>query len=136
MAGIRMTYRLKLFLLLSALVAATNGFLAYVNYQDCQNLLRTEIHRKVRAVASTSALLIGTDLVTAAESVAHEGTVSPEYARLSVLLHGIRDANRRDDVWVERIFLLVAAREDPRVLKYAFDTEDRLEFRHRPGDVY
>ena len=131
-----MTYRLKLFLLLAALAAVTNGFLAYVNYQDCQNLLRTEIHRKVRAVASTTALLIGADLVTAAESVAHEGSVSPEYARLSVLLHGIRDANRRDDVWVDRIFLLVAAREDPRVLKYAFDTEDRLAFRHRPGDVY
>ena len=43
MAGISMTYRFKLFLLLAALVAITNSLLAYVNYQDCQRLLRTDI---------------------------------------------------------------------------------------------
>ncbi|HUN57045.1 MAG TPA: adenylate/guanylate cyclase domain-containing protein [Candidatus Binataceae bacterium] len=131
-----MTYRLKLFLLLSALVAITNGLLAYVNYQDCQRLLRTEIHRKVRAVASTTALLIDSDLVAAAESVAHSGARTPQYTGLMTLLRSIRDANRRDDVWVDRIFVLVPARENAKALRYALDTEEHFEYRHQPGDVY
>jgi adenylate cyclase len=136
MAGISMTYRFKLFLLLAALVAITNSLLAYVNYQDCQRLLRTEIHRKVRAVASTTALLIDSDLVAAAESVAHNGASTAQYAHLMTLLRSIRDANRRDDVWIDRIFMLVAARENPKVLRYALDTEEHFEYRHQPGDVY
>ena len=131
-----MTYRLKLFVLLAALVAITNGLLTYVNYQDCQHLLRTEIHRKVRAVASTTALLVDPDLAAAAESVAHNGASTPQYTHLMTLLRSIRDANRRDDVWIDRIFLLVSARENPKVLRYGLDTEEHLEYRHQPGDVY
>jgi adenylate cyclase len=132
----KMTYRLKLFLLLFSLVAATSGFLAYVNYADCQRLIRTEIHRKVRAVASTTAYLIGQSLADAATSIADSGGSDPRYDRLLTLLRGIRDANRRDDVWVDRVFLLVPATRNPQAVIYAADTEERFEYAHRPGDVY
>jgi adenylate cyclase len=131
-----MTYRLKLFLLLFALVTASSGFLAYVNYLDCQRLLRTEIHRKVRAVAGTTAYLIDPSFASAAESVAYSGERDPQYQRLLALLRGIRDANRRDDVWVDRIFLLVPALANPQAVVYAIDTEARFAYAHRPGDVY
>jgi len=131
-----MTYRLKLFLLLFSLVAATSGILAYVNYGDCQRLIRTEIHRKVRAVAGTTAYLIDQSLADAAATTAHSGGSDPRYDRLLTLLRGIRDANRRDDVWVDRVFLLVPATHNSQAVIYAADTEERFEYAHRPGDVY
>jgi adenylate cyclase len=136
MAGVRMTYRLRLFLLLFALVATAGGFLSYVNYRNCQRLLRTEIHRKVRAVASTTAYLIDPNLAYAVASAAYSGIEGAQYNHLLTLLRGIRDANRRDDVWIDRIFLLVSARSDSRAVIYAIDTEERFAYAHRPGDVY
>jgi len=131
-----MTYRLKLFLLLFGLVAATNSILAYTNYQSCQRLLEAEIHRKLRAVASTSATLIDPALIQAATAAASHGNANSAYNDLLARLRSVRDANRRKDVWVDRVFVLAPASENPNAIKYVLDTEERFEYAHRPGDIY
>ena len=129
-----MTYRLKLFFLLGTLVVISNGIVALASFEHCNRLLHTEIHRKARAIASTIAAQADAAALAAIDSPGAE--TRPEYAKLRAQLRAVRDANRREDVWVERIFTLVGARENPRVVAYGIDTEDRFEYAEHPGEVY
>ncbi len=129
-----MTYRLKLFLVLGALVVISNGVIATANYRHCDRLLRAEVHRKGRAIASTIAALIDPAEVAAIASNGAE--TRPEYTQLRATLRAVRDANRREDVWVDRIFTLVGARQNPQVVEYGVDSEEDFEFAKQPGDIY
>jgi hypothetical protein len=54
----QMTYRIKLFILVIALVVISNSLLAWANYRQCDTLLQAEIHRKARSIAATTAALL------------------------------------------------------------------------------
>jgi adenylate cyclase len=129
-----MTYRLKLFVLLGTLVVISNGVVALASYQHCNRLLHAEVHRKARAIASTIAATMDAAALATIDSRGAESR--PEYAKLRAELRAVRDANRREDVWVDRIFTLVGAREDKRVVEYGVDSEDRFEYAKLPGEVY
>jgi adenylate cyclase len=130
----RMRYRTKLLITLIGLVVIASGLLASINYLQCESLLRAEIHRKARSIASTAAALINPELVRAVQVRADENT--PAYLRLEQQLRQVRDLNRRKDVWIQDIFTLVAAPEDRRVVEYGADAEGRFEYEHHVGDVY
>jgi adenylate cyclase len=129
-----MTYRMKLFILLSALVVICNGILAWTNYRHCNAMLQAEIHRKARSIAATAAAMI--DPATAGTIRQHTDESRPEYAQLLMQLRKIRDLNRRNDVWTERIFTLVPALQNLQVVEYGADAEERFEYARHPGDVY
>lgn len=129
-----MTYRIKLFVALGSLVAISNGAIAAGSYRRCDRMLRAEIHRKARAIATTTATLVDPAAVAAIDSRGAEA--HPGYAQLRASLRAVRDANRRKDVWVDRIYTLVGAPENPRVVEYGIDTEEHFEFAKHPGDVY
>jgi len=129
-----MTYRMKLFILIIALVVVSNGALAAINYFQCNSLLEVEVHRKARAIASTAAALIEPELVRAIRQRRDEAR--PDYARLRAYLRRVRDLNRREDVWIESIYTLVSAPQDARIVEYGVDAEDRFEYTHHAGDVY
>jgi sensor histidine kinase regulating citrate/malate metabolism len=76
----RMRYRTKLLITLIGLVVIASGLLASINYLQCESLLRAEIHRKARSIASTAAALINPELVRAVQVRADENT--PAYLRL------------------------------------------------------
>jgi len=102
-----MTYRTKLFGMLLALVAAVGGLLTWTNYVKSKGLLQQEVHRKARSIASTTATLLDPDVIKAIRGRSDE--TRAEYAQLRAQLRAVRDANRREDVWVEQIFTLVPA---------------------------
>src|SRR5665213_1507338 len=129
-----MTYRKKLFILLGSLVVVSNGIVALASFDHCKHLLRAEIHRKARAVASTIAALLDPKDVAVIDSRGAE--LKPQYEKLLATLRTVRDANRRDDVWIDRIFTLVGAPENPRFVEYGVDTEEHFEYAKHPGDVY
>jgi adenylate cyclase len=129
-----MTYRMKLFVVLGSLLVISNGVIAAANYRRCNALLHAEVHRKARAITSTIAALIDPAAVAAIDARGAEAR--PEYARLRATVRAVRDANRREDLWIDRIFTLVGARENPRVVEYGVDTEEHFELAKHPGDVY
>src|SRR5260370_23850903 len=129
-----MSYRTKLFGMLLALVAATGGLLTWTNYVKSKGLLQQEVHRKARSIASTTATLLDPDVIKAIRGRSDE--TRAEYAQLRAQLRAVRDANRRDDVWVERIFTLVPAAENPNIVEFGGDTAERFEYLHHPGDIY
>jgi adenylate cyclase len=129
-----MRYRMKLFILVIALVVISNSLLAWTSYRQCDTLLQAEIHRKARSIAATTAALL--DPATASAIRQRSDESRPEYTRLQTQLRRVRDLNRRKDVWVERIFMLVPAPENPRVVEYGADAEERFEYTRHPGDIY
>ena len=129
-----MTYRTKLFVVLVSLVIISSGAIAASNFRRCQRMLHAEIHRKARAIASTAATLLDPALVAAIDSRGAE--TRPEYAQLLASLRAVRNANRREDVWIDRIYILIGAPQNPRVVEYGLDTEEQFEFAKHPGDVY
>jgi adenylate cyclase len=129
-----MTYRLKVLILLIGLVMVSNGILAWANYRQCDSMLQHEIHRKARSIAATAAALI--DPATAA-AIREPGDKSkPEYTELLTQLRKVRDLNRRNDVWTQQIFTLVPAVQNPEVVEYGVDAEERFEYARHPGDIY
>ncbi|MBV8454313.1 MAG: hypothetical protein JOZ29_18875, partial [Deltaproteobacteria bacterium] len=129
-----MTYRTKLFTLLIGLVVISNGLLAGANYHECKSALESEIHRKSRSIAATAAALLDPELVRTIRRRDDETT--PAYAKLQGELRKVRDLNRRKDTWLQNIFILMPASQDPRVVEYAVDAEENFEYSHHPGDVY
>jgi len=130
----QMTYRIKLFILVIALVVISNSLLAWANYRQCDTLLQAEIHRKARSIAATTAALL--DPATAGAIRQRSDESRPEYARLQMQLREVRDLNRRKDVWIEHIFMLRPAPENPGIVEYSADAEERFEYTRHPGDIY
>ncbi len=129
-----MTYRTKLFTLLICLVVISNGLLASANYLEFKSTLQMEIHRKSRAIAATIAGLLNPEMV---ESIRHRADeTTPVYANLQSELRKVRDLNRGNDTWLQNVFILMGAQQDPRVIEYAVDAEERFEYAHHPGDIY
>jgi adenylate cyclase len=129
-----MSYRTKLLLMLITLVIASNGLLAAVNYRQCDSILKQEIHRKARSIASTTAALLDPEIVKKVHR--RDDEQSSEYAELQMQLRHIRDLNRRRDVWIEDIFTLIPAPENSKYIEYGVDAEDRFAYQHHVGDVY
>jgi adenylate cyclase len=129
-----MTYRAKLFTLLISLFVISNGLLASADYFECKSTLEMEIHRKARSMAATAAALLDPEAVKSIKRREDENT--PAYARLQSELRRVRDNNRRNDTWLQRIFILKPAQQDPRVVEYAVDAEERFDYAHHPGDIY
>ncbi len=123
-----MKYRTKLFVLVVALVVVTNGLLAFASHRQCDILLHDEVHRKLRSIAATAAVLLEPDLVAKVRARSDESR--PEYGLLRAQLQKIRNANRRKDAWVERIFTLVPAPENNSVVEYGVDSEEQFELVH------
>jgi adenylate cyclase len=129
-----MTHRTKLLILLIGLVAISNGLLAAVNHMMANALLQREIHRKARSIATTASVLLDPEIVKMVRQRGDEDR--PEYARVQAQLRQIRDSNRRDDVWIRDIFTLMAAPQNPRIVIYGVDSEERFEYTHHVGDIY
>jgi adenylate cyclase len=129
-----MSYRTKLTVALLLLVVVTNGLLGFASYRRSNALLEIEIHRKFRSIAESAAVLLNPADVQVLRAPAAESR--PEYGRLREQLQRVRNANRREDAWVDSIFILVPAPENPKVVEYGLDSEERFEYTHRAGDVY
>jgi adenylate cyclase len=129
-----MTYRMKLFILVITLIVISNSLLAWANYRQCDAMLQAEIHRKARSIAATTAALLDPATVGVIRQRSDESR--PEYVRLQAQLRRVRDLNRRKDVWTERIFMLVPAPQNPGVVEYGADAEERFEYARHPGDIY
>jgi adenylate cyclase len=129
-----MTYRRQLFLLLLALVVVSTGLFAGASYRICDRLLRHEVHRKVHSIAATTAMFLNPAIVAQLGQPGDGAT--PQYEQLEHTLRAVRDANRRKDVNVDHVFILVPSREHTRDVVYGVDTGEESGITHRPGDPF
>src|SRR5437868_14041058 len=114
-----MTYRTQVYLVLLLLVLLSTSVFAVATYRLCNYLLRREVHRKVHSVARTAVLLLDPASVEAITN--HSDRAKAEYDRVLGMLNAVRNANRRDDIWVDHIWILIPAAGRSDVLVYALD---------------
>ncbi len=129
-----MTYRTKALGLLLLLVAVGNGLLAYTDYHEFSGMLRREIHYKIRSIAFTAGTLLSPEALATIRTPADRK--SADYAKIVKTLRQVRDANRREDTYVQRIFTLSVSSQDPRALQYGVDTAESIANIHQVGDIY
>jgi len=97
-------------------------------------MLRHEVHRKVHAIAATGALML--DPVAIEAITADDGPGTPRYENVRRDLIAIRDANRRQDAWVDRVYILRPARGASGALEYAVETDPGPAPKNHGHDLY
>lgn len=129
-----MTYRGQLFLVLLLLALVSTGLFAAASYRISNYLLQREVHRKVHSVAKTAALLL--DPASVASIASHSDKAQPQFAQIEKVLKAVRDANRRNDIWVDHIWTVTPARGDTDATVYGVDIENAPSMSHHPGDPF
>jgi adenylate cyclase len=132
--GELVTYRKKQLIALAAFTlvantASTAGlfFMARTHYYN-------EYRAKLLSIAVTSATLTDGDQLQTIQSRGDEA--SPGYAVLLPRLREVRDANRRKDTQVQRLFTVVPSQDNPSILEVAADPEESPALKGHAGEVY
>jgi adenylate cyclase len=132
-----MRFRNKLLLVFLGVTLITNGISLTVLDRLSLYYLREGYRAKLLSITETVATMLDGQLVRQAQSGRDES--SPDYIRLREILRQARAANRRSDTWIKRVFTVMPAPSDPRVLLVGVDAADgpraaRLGEAYRSGD--
>ena len=127
-----MTYRTKLTLLLTATALATNAGAMALTYAQSRSIVYAEIQSKVRSIAATAAALL--DGAVHDRIRTRDDEQGEAYRQLENQLRRVRDANRRDDVYVKFVYTLRAAGEGQ--VEFGVDPEESEDDKSHVGDAY
>jgi hypothetical protein len=89
---------------------------------------------KLLSVTVSVATMIDAEKLKTVQTSADAQT--PAYAELCETLRKVRNANRRKDTYFERMFTVTRSSQDPSVLLFGVDPEERPENHGRLGEVY
>lgn len=112
----------------------TNGVMLAIMYTSSRKIVYRQIQSKVLSIAATAASLINGDLHRDIKTRADETSIS--YKMLEDRLRHIRDANRRDDVYVKYIYTMTVSPENPNIILFGVDPEESFKDKSHVGDVY
>jgi adenylate cyclase len=127
-------YRTKLLLSFIVVGLLTNGISLGLLYFLARQSLYDFYRAKLLSITASTAAMINAEDLKAIHSAADANT--PAYAELRDALRKVRDANRRKDTYMQRVFTLVRSGQDPKVLLFGVDSEEALENHGRIGEVY
>ena len=120
-----MKYRTKLYLLFAGLVFSTTLVGLSFLYRQAHNLLLEELSSKVLTVAATTAEFIDANLLKQVNRP--EDSVTEAFKTVSSQMKQIRDANRRDDVFVMYIYTMKPSQDEPTVYELGIDASEENE---------
>jgi adenylate cyclase len=128
------TYRTKLLLIFVAVALITNGISLTVMDKLSSHYLYQGYRDKMLSITASTATMLDGDLLKGIQTRSDEST--PAYTRLHDTLKRVRDANRRPDTYMKRVFTVVKAPEDPNAFVVAVDPEENRETRAHAGEIY
>jgi adenylate cyclase len=129
-----MSYRTKLFALVLATAVVSELILGGLSYWQFERMLREELASNLRSISLTTAALIAGD--EHREVRTRGDQANPAYIKIKDELLRARDANRRADIYVKYMVTLAPAAEDPKLMAYAVDPEEKVADRSNAGDIY
>lgn len=132
--GLLLKYRTKLLLSFLVVGLLTNGISLGLLYFLARQSLYDFYRAKLLSITATTAAMIDAEDLKLIHSAAD--ATSPAYAELRGTLRKVRDANRRKDTYMQRVFTIVRSSQDPKVLLFGVDSEEALENHGRIGEVY
>ncbi len=127
-----MRYRTKLAIAMALLVAMTGGLVLALYYHQSRGILFRQIQSQALSIATTAASQVDGGLLETIQTRGDEQ--SPAYSRIERSLRGMRDANRRDDVYVRFVYAMRRTAEKPPRWIYVVDSEENDEAKSHVGD--
>ncbi|MES1260094.1 MAG: adenylate/guanylate cyclase domain-containing protein [Acidobacteriota bacterium] len=129
-----MRYRTKLLLVFLAVALVTNGISLIVLDRLALYYLYEGYRAKMLSITASTAVLLDGDLLSQVQSRTDEN--SPAYRQLRDTLRRVRDANRRPDTNMKRVFSVMAEPGDPKTLLVGVDPEEDKQVAAHPGEAY
>lgn len=129
-----MKYRTKLLLLFIGLALITSLAVTALFYVKTREYLYKQIQSKVLSIATSAALMI--DVETHERIRKDEDADGPDYLAIVDTMRRIRDANRREDVYVKYIYSMRPEQSSKYVWRFVVDAEEVLADRAMLNDVY
>ena len=127
-----MKYRTKLYIAF-VITAIISVLLAVgITYFYTKTLILKELRSKVKNIVATTAVTL--DIDSLKQVLSHPDESSDAYKRLQKQLSAIRNANRRDDIYVKYIYTLMPSQDDKSKFIYLVDSENGSGFPNL-GDV-
>jgi adenylate cyclase len=125
-----MKYRTKIMLTLVAVALFANGVSLLYMYLKSKQYLFEQIETTVRSIADTAGPTVDGDLV---QQLKPGEEASEAYKRIAAHLRKLRDANRREDVYVKYIYTLHLCQQ-PGGLCFGVDPEENPEEKSKFGE--
>ncbi len=129
-----MRYKTKLLIAFLGVALVTNGISLLVMDKLSLYYLHEGYRAKLLSITESVAAMLDADLLRQVQT--RDDANSPAFLQVRNLLRRARDANRRPDTYMKRVFTIQQAPSDPKVLLVGVDAEESLENAARPGEVY
>ena len=117
-----MSYRVKLLVVFIAVALITNGISLGVMYWLSSHYLYEGYRAKMLSITASTAVMLDGDELKRIQSRTDEGT--PAWTQLRATLKRVRDANRRPDTYMKRVFTVVKTKDNPNALTVAVDSDE------------
>jgi adenylate cyclase len=127
-------FRTKLLLTFIVVGLLTNGISLGLLYYLARQSLYDFYRAKLLSITVSVASMLDGDSLKTIQTTADSN--KPAYSELRDTLRKVRDANRRKDTYMQRMFTVMRSSQDPKVLVFGVDSEERLENHGRVGEVY
>jgi adenylate cyclase len=131
---VQVKFRTRLLLTFLAVGLLTNGISVGLLFYLARRSLYDFYRAKLLSVTVSVATMIDAEKLKTVQT--SQDPQTPAYSDLLDMLRKVRDANRRKDTYFERMFTVMRSSQDPKILLFGVDSEDRLENHGRIGDVY
>jgi len=128
------SYRTKLLAIFLGVALVSNAISLIVMERLAETYLYNGYRAKLLSITASVAAMLDGDLLEQVRTRADEN--SPAYIELKNVLRRVRDANRRRDTYMKRVFTVVPAKSDPKVLLVAVDPEESLQLAAHAGEAY
>ncbi|MFA6448891.1 MAG: adenylate/guanylate cyclase domain-containing protein [bacterium] len=116
-----------------ALAFASNGFLAVFMYTRLNGMLYEDLRSKAMSIAATAASQMDGDKLARIKTRADES--APEYKAIVKQLRKMRDANRREDVYIKYMYTMMPDPEKPGGFLFGVDAEEKKSDIAHAGEV-
>lgn len=129
-----MTFRTKLLLVFLGVAVITNAISLTAMDRLSVHYLHDGYRAKMLSITATTATMLDGDLLKAIQTRNDEST--PGWLQLRDTLRQVRDANRRPDTYMKRVFAIVKSKDDPNSLLIAVDPEEDSQIAAHAGELY
>jgi len=117
-----MKYRTKLYLSIIGITFCAAFLAIACFYAEARHILFGELRSKVLTAATTAASSLDGDLIAKIQKPSD--TTTTEFQKIAKQFLAIRNANRRDDIYVNYIYTLRADPDDPSQLEIGIEATD------------
>lgn len=119
-----MKYRTKLFYAFSILALISNAIALFISYGETSRIVYKLLRENILSILNTASVFMDTDKISTFKTRADMSDLA--YLKMKEKLKTVRDINRRYDLYIEYIYVLVPAPYDPNKFVIVMDPDEEM----------